>query len=168
MQASVSHAATLMYNPAPAMTDTLTPAKSLPVKPKSVIWNPSPADLRRFTEEMLNARKTEFGNVNVATRVVSRSKLSTFIATDTPENHSDQTITRAEYERVAKVQNDYIHKLTEEAADGYETMMDSEFMLQEFIDRFGPRMAHLGGVLHMVSSLGAAKDAPPAAPAQES
>lgn len=67
-----------------------------------------------------------------------------------------------------KVQNDYIHKLTEEAADGYETMMDSEFMLQEFIDRFGPRMAHLGGVLHMVSSLGAAKDAPPAAPAQES
>src|SRR5437868_4490673 len=108
MQASVSHAATLMYNPAPAMTDTLTPAKSLPVKPKSVIWNPSPADLRRFTSDMPNARKTEFGNVNVATRVVSRSKLSTFIATDSPENHSDQAITRAEYDRVAKVQNDYI------------------------------------------------------------
>jgi hypothetical protein len=71
-------------------------------------------------------------------------------------------------EALLKVQNDYIHKLTEEAADGYETMMDSEFMLQEFIDRFGPRMAHLGGVLHMVSSLGASKDAPPAAPAQES
>jgi hypothetical protein len=72
-------------------------------------------------------------------------------------------------EALVKVQNDYIHKLTEEAADGYETMMDSEYMLQEFIDRFGPRMAHLGGVLHMVSSLSAAKDAPPpAAPAQES
>ncbi|MDQ6800153.1 MAG: phosphoenolpyruvate carboxykinase (ATP), partial [Acidobacteriota bacterium] len=90
------------------MTDTLAPAKSLPVKPKSVIWNPSPQDLRRFTEEMSNARKTEFGNVNVATKVVSRSKGSTFIATDTPDNHSDQTITRAEYDRVAKVQNDYI------------------------------------------------------------
>jgi hypothetical protein len=72
-------------------------------------------------------------------------------------------------EALVKVQNDYLHKLTEEAADGYETMMDSEYMLQEFIDRFGPRMAHLGGVLHMVSSLSAAKDAPPpAAPAQES
>ena len=70
-------------------------------------------------------------------------------------------------EALVKVQNDYIHKLTEEAADGYETMMDSEFMLQEFIDRFGPRMAHLGGVLHMVSSLSAQKDAPPTAPAQE-
>ena len=70
-------------------------------------------------------------------------------------------------EALVKVQNDYIHKITEEAADNYETMMDSEFMLQEFIDRFGPRMAHLGGVLHMVPSLSAAKDSPPAAPAQE-
>ena len=119
MQASVSHATTLMYNPAPAMTDTLTPAKSLPVKPKSVIWNPSPQDLRTFTEAMPNARKTEFGNVNVATRVVSRSKMSTFIATDTPENHSDQTITRAEYERVAKLQNDYIRTRDMLVIDGY-------------------------------------------------
>jgi hypothetical protein len=71
-------------------------------------------------------------------------------------------------EALVKVQNDYIHKLTEEAADNYETMMDSEFMLQEFVDRFGPRMAHLGGVLHMVSSLSAQKDSPPTAPAQES
>ena len=43
-------------------------------------------------------------------------------------------------------------------------MMDSEYMLQEFVDRFGPRMAHMGGILHMVSSLSAQKDAPPAAP----
>src|SRR6202521_1756578 len=57
---------------------------------------------------MPNCRRTEFSNVNVGTRVVSRSKLSTFIATDWPENHSDQTITRAEYDRVARLQNDYI------------------------------------------------------------
>jgi phosphoenolpyruvate carboxykinase (ATP) len=88
------------------MTDTLT--KTLPVEPKSVIWNPSPADLRRFTEEMPNCRKTEFGNVNVGTRVVSRSKGSTYVATDTPEQHSDQTISRAEYARVSKLQDDYI------------------------------------------------------------
>lgn len=101
------------------MTDTLTPAKSLPVKPKSVMWNPSPADLRRFTDAMPNARKTEFGNVNVATKVVSRSKMSTFIATDTPEQHSDQTITRAEYDRVAKVQNDYIRTLEMLVVEGF-------------------------------------------------
>jgi len=101
------------------MTDTLTRVKSLPVKPKSTIWDPSPEDLRRFTEEMPNSRKTEFGNVNVATKVVSRSKLSTFIATDTPENHSDQTITRAEYDRVAKLQNDYIRTRDMLVVEGY-------------------------------------------------
>jgi hypothetical protein len=74
---------------------------------------------------------------------------------------------RVATEALVKVQNDFIHKLTEEAADGYETMMDSEYMLQEFVDRFGPRMAHLGGMLHMVSQLSAQKDAPAAAPAQE-
>jgi len=94
-------------------------SKSLPVEPKSVVWNPSPAELRRFTEEMPNCRVTEFDNPNVATRVVSRSKLSTFIATDTPENHSDQAITRAEYERVAKLQNDYIRTRDMLVVEGY-------------------------------------------------
>src|SRR5436309_16104342 len=97
------------------MTEILT----LPVEPKSVVWNPTAEQLRRFTEEMPNCRKTEFGNVNVATRVVSRSKLSTFIATDTPENHSDQTITRAEYDRVAKLQNDYIRTRDMVVVNGY-------------------------------------------------
>src|SRR5258708_34487076 len=57
---------------------------------------------------MPNCRMTEFANANVGTRVVSRSKGSTFVATDTPEHHSDQTISRAEYARVAKLQDDYI------------------------------------------------------------
>ena len=96
-----------------AATHTARPAvkrstKTLPVEPKSVTWNPTPEELRRFAEEMPNARITEFNNVNVGTRVVSRSKLSTYVVTDRPEEHSDQTINRAEYERVAKLQNDYI------------------------------------------------------------
>src|SRR5437763_1240145 len=73
--------------------------KTIPVEAKSVVWNPTPAELRSFTEEMPNCRKTEFNNVNVGTRVVSRSKGSTYVATDTPEQHSDQTISRADYER---------------------------------------------------------------------
>src|SRR6476659_5339418 len=101
------------------MTETIAETKSLPVDPKSVVWNPSPEQLRSFTEQMPNCRSTEFGNVNVATKVVSRSKLSTFIATDTPENHSDQTISRAEYERVAKLQNDFIRTRDMLVIDGY-------------------------------------------------
>ena len=101
------------------MTETIAETKSLPVDPKSVIWNPTAEQLRRFTEEMPNCRKTEFGNVNVATRVVSRSKGSTFVATDTPEHHSDQTISRAEYERMAKLQNDYIRTRDMLVVDGF-------------------------------------------------
>jgi phosphoenolpyruvate carboxykinase (ATP) len=93
--------------------------KSLPVEAKSVIWNPTPQQLRQFAEEMPNARLTEFGNVNVATRVVSRSKLSTFIATDHPEEHSDQTISRAEYTRIAALQNDYIREQEMLVVEGF-------------------------------------------------
>src|SRR5687768_16400528 len=82
--------------------------KTLPVEAKSVIWNPSPQEFRQYAEDMPNARRTEFGNINVATRVVSRSKLSTFVVSDRKEEHSDQTITRAQYERMARLQNDYI------------------------------------------------------------
>ncbi|HEV7921575.1 MAG TPA: phosphoenolpyruvate carboxykinase [Thermoanaerobaculia bacterium] len=101
------------------MTDILTPAKQLPVQPKSVVWNPSAEELRRYAAEMPNARVTEFGNLNVATKVVSRSKGSTFIATDTPEQHSDQTISRAEYERMARLQNDYIKTRDMLVVDGF-------------------------------------------------
>ncbi|HEX2060780.1 MAG TPA: phosphoenolpyruvate carboxykinase (ATP), partial [Thermoanaerobaculia bacterium] len=82
--------------------------KTLPIEAASVVWNPSPEQLRQYAQQMPNARLTEFNNLNVATRVVSRSKLSTFIVTDRPEEHSDQTISRAEYERMAKLQNDFI------------------------------------------------------------
>src|SRR3954470_15648946 len=110
---------TPMVSTAPRSSAKPAKSKSLPVEPKSVIWNPTPDALRKFTEQMPNCRGTEFGNVNVATRVVSRSKLSTFIATDTPENHSDQTITRAEYERMAKLQDDYIRTRDMVVVDGY-------------------------------------------------
>jgi phosphoenolpyruvate carboxykinase (ATP) len=93
--------------------------KSLPVDPKSVTWNPPAEELRRFAEAMPNARISEFNNVNVGTRVVSRSKLSTFIATDHPEEHSDQTITREEYARIAKLQDDYIRASDMLVIEGY-------------------------------------------------
>ena len=100
-------------------SSTAKHAKTLPVEPKSVIWNPSPEELRRYAEAMPNARITEFNNVNVGTKVVSRSKLSTFVATDTAEEHSDQTISRAELARVAKLQDDYIRTRDMLVIEGY-------------------------------------------------
>ena len=37
--------------------------------------------------------------------------------------------------------------------DNYETLLDGEFMLNEFVDRFGPRLAHLNGLLQVLSQL---------------
>ena len=41
--------------------------------------NPTPEELRAFTEAMPQARLAEFGNVNVQTRVTSRSAASTHV-----------------------------------------------------------------------------------------
>jgi phosphoenolpyruvate carboxykinase (ATP) len=92
---------------------------TLPVDPKEIIWNPSAEELRRLTEEMPNTRVTRHNNTNTQTRVDSRSKLSTYVATDTPERHDSQTISRAEYDRVAKVQNDYIRGCEMVLVDGF-------------------------------------------------
>jgi len=92
---------------------------ALPVSPKDVIWNPSADELRRLTEKMPNTRLTRYSNTNTQTRVDSRSKLSTYVVTDTPEQHDSQTITREEYDRVAKLQNEYIRGCEMVVVDGY-------------------------------------------------
>lgn len=56
---------------------------------------------------------------------------------------------------LGKVQAEFIGSLTAEINANYEHLLDGEFMLTEFIDRFGPRMAHLNGLLQVLSQLGA-------------
>jgi hypothetical protein len=54
---------------------------------------------------------------------------------------------------LSKVQAEFLDSLTREVNDTAEDMMDGEFVLNEFIDRFGPRLAHLNGVLQVLSQL---------------
>ena len=83
-----------------------------------VEWNPSPARLRELTGEMPNASVTEFGNVNVKARVDARSTRSTYLVDDST-NSRGQTITRAEYDRVAALQDAHIAKTHMVVVDGY-------------------------------------------------
>jgi len=99
---------------------------TLPIDPKEIIWNPSEQELRSLTEQMPNTRVTRHNNTNTQTRVDARSKLSTYVVTNTPERHDSQTITREEYERVAKIQNDYIRGCEMVLVDGF-IGNDSEF-----------------------------------------
>jgi len=88
------------------------------VKAKSVEWSPSPKRLRELTEQMPNSQITEFGNVVVKTRVDSRSARSTYIVDDS-SNITNQTITRAHYDRVAAAQDAYIAGRDMVVIDGY-------------------------------------------------
>jgi phosphoenolpyruvate carboxykinase (ATP) len=85
----------------------------------SVRYNPTPAELQALTARMPNARRTAFGNYNVQTRATSRSAGSTYIVTDDPSITTGKTITRAEYERVARLQDEYIAQQPMLIVDGY-------------------------------------------------
>ena len=62
---------------------------------------------------------------------------------------------RVAAEALGKVQAEFLDSLTREIGDNYENLMEGEFMLNEFVDRFGPRMAHLNGLLQVLSQLSA-------------
>jgi phosphoenolpyruvate carboxykinase (ATP) len=81
--------------------------------------NPSPEQLRAFSEEMPGCRITEFGNVNVQTSATSRSAGSTFIVTDDPDITSGQTIGREEYDRIARAQDGHMAGREMVVIDGY-------------------------------------------------
>src|SRR6266581_4203238 len=85
---------------------------------KSVRVNPSAEELKELAAEMPNARRTRYGNLNVQTEVLARSKGSTFLVTDEPDGQN-QAISRDEGERWAEIQDDYIAGQEMVQIDGY-------------------------------------------------
>jgi phosphoenolpyruvate carboxykinase (ATP) len=85
---------------------------------KSVVENPDAQALKELAARMPNAKPTRYGNLNVQTEVVSRSKGSTFIVTDEPDGQN-QAIPREEGERWAERQEEYIADQEMVVVDGY-------------------------------------------------
>ena len=56
-------------------------------------------------------------------------------------------------EALSRVQIEYLDRMTDEINDSSEDMVEGEFVLNEFIDRFGPRLAHLNGVIQVLAQL---------------
>ncbi|MGH2829127.1 MAG: phosphoenolpyruvate carboxykinase [Actinomycetota bacterium] len=87
---------------------------------RSFALNPSQEELIVLTQKMPNCKRTKYGNVNVTTRVDSRSARSTFIATDDAAAYDGHaTIDRTEYTRIAGMQDDYIGEQDMLVVDGY-------------------------------------------------
>src|SRR6266446_5509761 len=83
-----------------------------------VIENPSPAEVKELAAKMPTARPTRYGNLNVQTEVLARSKRSTFLVTDEPDGQN-QAISRDEGARWAEVQDAYIASQEMVQIDGY-------------------------------------------------
>jgi phosphoenolpyruvate carboxykinase (ATP) len=96
-----------------------------PPKAARVIENPTTDELKELALKMPNARGTAYGNVNVQTDVVSRSKRSTFLVTDEPDGQH-QSISREEAMRWAEAQDAYIAGQEMVQVDGF-IGHDSEF-----------------------------------------
>jgi hypothetical protein len=56
-------------------------------------------------------------------------------------------------ETLSRVQTSFLQSMAEEVLEHEDSLADGEFMLNEFVDRFGPRLAHLNGVLQVLTQL---------------
>jgi phosphoenolpyruvate carboxykinase (ATP) len=78
--------------------------------------NPTPDALRAFTDEMPEARQTSYGNVNVRTKVLSRSAGSTYVVA---RESSGKTMSRADHDEIAKMQDAYMAEHDMIVIDGF-------------------------------------------------
>ena len=60
---------------------------------------------------------------------------------------------RTAAEELSRVQTEFLKNLAEEVKENADCLYEGDFMLNEFVDRFGPRLAHLNGVLQVLSQL---------------
>jgi predicted Ser/Thr protein kinase len=56
-------------------------------------------------------------------------------------------------EALSRVQIEYLDRMTDEINDSSDDMVEGDFVLNEFIDRYGPRLAHLNGVIQVLAQL---------------
>jgi phosphoenolpyruvate carboxykinase (ATP) len=89
------------------------------IQARTVRDNPSPEELRELTERMPQCRVTSLDNVNVQTRVTSRSSGSTFVVTEDPQSTSGRSIGVEEYERIAAMQDAYLRDREVVVIDGF-------------------------------------------------
>ena len=81
-----------------------------------VLVNPTPEELRSFTEEMPETRISEYGNTNTQTKVLSRSAASTYVV---DRESSGKTMSREDYDAIAAPQDAYIAEHDMIQIDGY-------------------------------------------------
>ena len=62
-------------------------------------------------------------------------------------------------EALSRVQIEYLDRMTDEINENADEMIYGEFVFNEFVDRFGPRLAHMNGVIQTLAQLASPPDA---------
>ncbi|MGZ4386443.1 MAG: phosphoenolpyruvate carboxykinase [Gaiellaceae bacterium] len=85
---------------------------------RHVIEHPTAEELRELAARMANARWTRYGNLNIQTRVVSRSPRSTYMVSDRPIEKRP-VLSREQARELAKIQDAYIAEQEMILVDGW-------------------------------------------------
>src|SRR5438128_1271736 len=85
---------------------------------KRVYENPSAEEVKELAAKMTTARQTKYGNLNVQTEVLARSKRSTYLVTDEPDGQN-QSISTDDGAKWAELQDEYIAGQEMVQIDGY-------------------------------------------------
>ena len=83
-----------------------------------VFANPGPEAVKALAAEMPNAQPTRYGNLNVQTEVLARSKRSTYLVTDEPDGQN-QSMSTDDGSKWAETQDEYIAGQEMVQIDGY-------------------------------------------------
>jgi phosphoenolpyruvate carboxykinase (ATP) len=116
----------------------------------------NPDELRAFTEEMPQTRVSSFGNTNTQTRVLSRSAGSTHVVGGPS---SGKTMTREEFDRIARMQDEYLARQDALVVNGFignDPSMRSSARLT--IEKANANIAGMQRKLYFDRSDGAAPD----------
>ncbi len=65
---------------------------------------------------------------------------------------------KAAAEKLNQLQTDFIDSLSDEVDTNFDLLQDGDFVLNEFVDKYGPRFIHLNTILQVLTQLGNAPD----------
>jgi hypothetical protein len=63
-------------------------------------------------------------------------------------------------ESLTQVQVEFLERMTDDIRASSEDLLDGEYVLNEFIDRYGPRLAQMNGVMQVLAQLSSTSNPP--------
>ena len=137
---------------------TFTPPQPEPAAPKVVAEQS--LQLHGLMKELVSAQDRQTSLMEELAGVIVHSHRRRFIELGLwKKNHPEL----AEYckraaKKLERIQTDLLSTITEEIESNADVLLDSEFGLNEFVDRFGTKFLQLNSLLQILTHLGNAPD----------